>query len=217
MLFSLDENGFDDAFVAPVRDKAGQVLKHACLEGECTCGEALRYLPADDPDRLAMAQAGCADGEAEGCYALGTIFEEGKLLPKDEARARELYELACRDKVPVAQWSGGPKMGDYSPRACMRMARYFEAGEMPPKDPERARFYAEIACSAPGFMRDHAPCVQLALYYATSKRVTGRNGEDAERYFFGPGSTPVYGKECKRPSVQALCAEHEKTILLAHE
>lgn len=213
VLFSLDENGYGPDVVGPVRARAAEVLTAACLAGDCTCGEAARYVAEEAPNRLALAEAGCADGEAEGCYELGRLHEEGRGVPKDEARARALFELACPPMVPRSEWRAGPRRGEYSPRACDRLAELYEGGEMPPKDPTRARFYAGLACRHPGFEREHAPCVRLARYWATSKVRTGRNAEEAEHYFYGTGSAPVYGKECRRPSVKDLCAQHEQSII----
>jgi TPR repeat protein len=213
VLFSLDENGYGAEVVSPVRARAAEVLTAACLAGDCTCGEAARYAPEGTPNRRALAELGCENGEAEGCYELGKLHEEGQSVPKDETRARALFELACPAMVPRSEWRAGPRRGEYSARACDRLAELYEGGEMPPKDPTRARFYAQLACSRPGFEREHAPCVRLARYWASSKVHTGRNAQEAESYFYGTGSAPIYGKECRRPSVKELCAQHEQAII----
>lgn len=213
VLYALDENGYGPEVVAPVRVRAAEVLTAACLAGDCTCGEAARHAAEDAPNRLALAELGCDDGEAEGCYELGRVYEEGRLVAKDEARARALYERACPAWVPRTEWRPGPRRGEYSPRACDRLAQYYEGGEMPPKDPTRAEFYAELACANPGFERDHAPCVRAARYWVHKKVRTGRNAEEAELRFYGTSSAPIYGKECQRPSVKDLCAPLEKEVI----
>jgi TPR repeat protein len=218
----LDKNGYTPELLAPVRAHAAKVLAGACIEGACVCGDAAREVAPDDPRLPDLARMGCENGEVEGCYALGRLYEEGRGVPRDAFAARSLYDLACPPMRP-ASWGYGPRQGDYSPRACDRLAEMYEAGAMPPKDVDRARYYAEFACSRPGFERDHAPCIRLARYWASGAVKSGcvavgearcaSNSEEAEDRFYGPKSAPVSAKECERPSVKALCDRYKQELV----
>jgi TPR repeat protein len=217
----LDKNGYTPELLAPVREHAAKVLTGACIEGACVCGEAARVIAPDDPRMPDLARMGCENGEVEGCYALGRLYEEGQGVPKDQAVARALYEMACPPMRPRV-WSYQPRLGDYSPRACDRLAEIHEAGAMPPKDAGRARYYAEFACMRPGFQADHAPCIRLARYWASGAITSGctavgeaicpSNFEEAGQRFYGHNSAPVHGKECQRPSMKALCDKYKSEL-----
>jgi TPR repeat protein len=218
VLMMLDKNGHAPEALAPLHAHAAKVLTSACLEGACVCGDAARELPLDDPRVLDLARMGCENGEVEGCYALGRLYEEGRGVPRDVVAARSLYDIACPPMRPADE----TRTGDYSPRACDRLAEIYEAGAMPPKDVGRARYYAELACMRPGFERDHAPCVRLARYWASYAVTSGcvevgelrclSQSEEAGVRFYGPNSPIVGGRECQRPSVKALCDTYKKEL-----
>jgi TPR repeat protein len=210
ILMMLDKDGYAVDAVEPLEREMAGVLVEACLDGECVCGDAARHLPDDDARRLALAEAGCDNGEAEGCFELGRLYQEGRGVAVDEARAFSLYELACPQMRPLEE-EFGPRQGEYSPRACDRLAAREEHGEMPPKEQARAFFYAHGACQRPGFERDHAPCLRLGRYHAYEKN-TGRSIEDAHEASLGRQGDPIYRKECTRPSVAAACRALEDEI-----
>jgi len=214
LLMMLDKSKYAVAEVLPIRHAMGEVLAAACIEGACTCGEAARNLPSSDERRRALAEAGCADGEAEGCYELARLLEAGEGVQKDEPRAVALYQLAC----PAEKRADGSHAYDseYSPRACDRLAQYFAAGELPPKHVKQAEFYAERACDDSGFEIEHAPCLRMARF-RQSGRNTGRNLETSLYYALGRAGTPVLRRECERPSVADECKKVEHfTNLRAH-
>jgi len=218
VLMMLDKYGFSPEALSPVRAHASKALIDACLEGACVCGDAASSLPLDDPRGADLARMGCENGEASGCYMLGRLYEEGRGVAKDEAFGRSLYEVACPPLRPSYDW----RIGEYSPKACDRLAEIYEGGSMPPKDVGRTRYYAEFACRRPGFERDHAPCVRVARYWAAGAIKSScvpdefnsctSNAEHAALRFYGPKYPPVDGKECLRPSVKALCDAHEPEI-----
>jgi hypothetical protein len=219
VLMMLDRHGYPPDALAPIVSHASKALVQACAEGSCVCGEAARHLPPDDPRVPDLARFGCENGEASGCYILGKLHEEGRGVEKDEVFARSLYELAC----PPARTTHSSFKGDFEPLACSRLAELAEGGALPPKNRDRAVYYAQYACLSPGYARDHAPCVKLARYWANGvlKSVCGsydgeycRNSVDyAEELFYGPKYPPADGKECQRPSVKALCDAHEAEIV----
>jgi TPR repeat protein len=216
ILMLLDRNGYTADMVAPVHAHAAKVLVDACVEGSCVCGDAAHFVPKDDARRLDLARFGCENGEAEGCYELARLYEEGVGVPKDERAARVLYELACPPYRP-AEWSVGAKTSEYSVAACDRLAEIYEGGAMPPKDVARAQYYAEFACMDPGIQQDHAPCIRLGRYW-TSRAIrsdcpsfewcAGDLAQAMEK-FNGPRQAPFEGKECERPSVKALCDKYK--------
>jgi TPR repeat protein len=215
ILMMLDKNGYTAEMVAPVRAHATKMLVDACIEGSCVCGDAAQLLAADDARLLDLARFGCENGEAEGCYQLGRLYEEGLGVPKDERAARLLYELACPPIHPV-DYPNEPRTGDYSVGACDRLAQIYEGGSMPPKDVPRAQYYAEFACKYPGMQYDHAPCIRLGRYWTSGAIITDcaddscqGNLELAMEKFNGPSHGFFEGKECERPSVKALCETYK--------
>jgi TPR repeat protein len=206
----LDDERYPVEALVPLRTEMGEVLAEACLEGACVCGQAAKLLPAGDPRRVPLAEAGCRDGEAEGCYELARAIEDGQAGPPDLARAMDLYRVACPSQRPVED-EPGPRQGEYSPRACDRLAQHHQRGEMPPKDGGHAFWYAQAACQRAGKERDHAPCLRLARYHAHGPR-TGRNREDANLAALGPEGNPVRRRACKRSSMAEACAAVQDEI-----
>lgn len=207
----IDKNRYEPADVDPIRASFADTLGEACLAGECTCGHAVRYLAEADPKALDFAILGCNDGEAEGCYELAKRLEEGRGIEKDEKRALALYHLACPDLWP-RESDPGPRMGEYSKRACDRLADLAAGGAYPPKDWDRAMYYAGRACPSSGYQVDHGPCVRLGRFWETNPRSTGRNGEDARDAAYGSQSDPANRKECTRPSVKEACAAFDEGL-----
>ncbi len=214
VLMMLDKHGYPPEALAPIRAHASKSLVQACVEGSCVCGDAAASLPADDPRIADLARWGCENGEAAGCYLLGKLHEEGRGVDKDEDFARSLYETACPPTKGYADYY----TPEYSPRACQRMAEIAQGGLMPPKDKDRAVYYAEYGCLRPGYERDHAPCVTYSRYWANGVLTSVCRPEDAswcrssleqaEDNFHGKKSSPADGKECERPSVKAICDAH---------
>lgn len=207
----LDRSLYPLEAVTKLRHEMGGVLAEACEQGSCSCGEAASLLPESDQRRLALAAAGCDDGEAEGCYQLGRAYEEGRGVAKDEARARALYELACPPTRPAAEWRDGPRQGEYAPRACDRLAALHEPGEGRVRSASAPWYYAASACQRSGFERDHAPCLRLARYHWLTVD-TGRNLEDTLDTARGGQSFPANRKECLRPSVAEACKELDALV-----
>jgi TPR repeat protein len=200
IMMMLDKDGFTPEALAPLRKDMGEALAAACVEGACTCGQAARYVDAADARLADLAQLGCENGEADGCFVLGTLFEEGRGgVEKDFARAFSLYEVACPRVLPRTGFPG-PRAWEISKLACDRLAAIYEEGRGgEAKDMERAIFYAKAACLRAGFERHHAPCLRLGRYYGKG------NGDLAREMFFGIVGLPVLRKECERPSVKAQC------------
>jgi len=203
ILTLLDELGFDEAAVAPVRQAAGEALADACIEGECGCGAAAIDLPTTDPRRLDLARLGCADGEADGCYALGRAYEEGWGIPKNPAAALAQYQAGC----PAARRRD--QLDERSKLACDRLAEAYEVGDLVPKSFASAVFYAWGGCYDPGFERFQGPCVRLGRLLLESHS-TGLGRSDPDFDALGAGYEPYHHRECKRPSVAKECAEYQK-------
>ena len=215
----LDKHGYAPEMLAPLRAHAGKTLVQACVEGSCVCGDAAQSLSADDARVPDLARWGCENGEPLGCYLLGKLHEEGRGVEKDEVFARSLYETACPSTRPFSSYD----YADYEPAACARLAEMAEGGGLPPKNRDRAVYYAEYACLKPGLARDHAFCVKLAKYWTTgvlSSTCGSYNAEycrtsaqEAADVFYGPDYAPAEGKECQRPSVKAMCDALEPDVV----
>jgi len=206
----LDKNGWEPAALVKLRSDVGDDLAAACLEGDCTCGEAARYLDPSDARVLDLAQIGCAEGEPDGCFVLGDRYEHGAGVEKDDRAALRYYELAC---PRVLADDGREEV--YSKAACARLAeRYAGSG---PEERLREFHYASLACSHPGFERDHAPCVRRALLHYVhgfrSESITETSESAGREFLRGEDQTPVNARECERPSVRAEC---EKARAIIH-
>jgi TPR repeat protein len=213
VMLMLDENGYTPAALAPTRKAAGEALVTACLEGECECGEAARYLDAGDARTLDLARIGCDDGEPEACYVLGDLYERGIGVAKDGVKAFGLYQQAC----PTVLADDG-RADIYSKAACDRLSAWSEEGVDVEKDRDRAFFYANLACPGDGIEVDHSFCVHRAIFHSVNEYRSRENylmttGDVGRMIFHGADTPPADGKECSRPSVAELC---KKTAPLIH-
>jgi TPR repeat protein len=215
LMMMLDKNGYGPELLAPVRAAFASTLTDACLAGECTCGEAARYLPEDSPDRLDLGILGCENGEAEGCWEVARALSSGVGAPKDEARAGALLDLACPPTRPLELGTTDLRLGEYSPRACDRKAEIVAAGAAPPKEYALAMYYAQFACRHPGFEIDHGPCVRLGTWWAENTIATGHNAIDAREAAEGSLGGRELENECERPSVKEACDAFEKIVVTA--
>lgn len=63
------------------------------------CPRQASRLPETASDNVRRYARECDDGVAASCYALGLVFELGEEtrqgVPRDDARARSLFERAC--------------------------------------------------------------------------------------------------------------------------
>ena len=207
VMLMLDENGYTPAAIAPVRKASGELLATACLDGECECGEAARYLDPGDARIVDLARIGCDDGEPDACFVLGDLHERGAGLDKDLVKAFTLYEQAC----PSVMASDG-REDIYSKAACDRLSAWAEAGADVEKDRDRAFFYAKLACPGDGIAMDHSFCVHRAIFHSVHDYRAWDLGlmptGDAGRLLFhGADGTPIDAKECSRPSVAELCKQ----------
>jgi TPR repeat protein len=205
VMLMLDENGYTPAAIAPVRKAAGEALVTACLDGECECGEAARYLDAGDARTLDLARIGCNEGDPEACFVLGDRYERGAGVAKDQIKAFALYQQAC---PAVLAEDGREEI--YSKAACDRLSAWSEEGTDVEKDRDRAFFFARLACPGDGIALDHAFCVHRAVFHAAhdyrASEYFLKTPQDIGRLFFhGVDRSPVNGLECSRPSVAELC------------
>lgn len=205
VMLMLDENGYTPSAVEPVRKAAGEELVRACLEGECVCGQAARYLDPTDARIADLAKIGCDDGEPDACFVLGDLYERGAGVTKDMAKAFSLYQLAC----PTIIADDG-RADIVSKAACDRLSTKYEEGTDLAQDRGRAFFYSTIACQGDGIELDHSFCVRRAIFHAqhdfrSRDHFLLTTGEVGRLIFHGRESEPVNGKECNRPSVAELC------------
>ncbi len=198
---ALDRSGYAPAELAPLRASFAKTLIEGCLEGDCTCGDATRYLEPTDTRWFDLGALGCENGEAEGCYALGRAYELGIGVEKDAAKALELYHAACPDPVMSS--------GDYSAHACDRLGEMAIGESFPGKNRSLAKHYLLAACRTPGYEIDHAPCVRLGMLWATRPIASGGdNAHQARMVAMGEasyGADRPHLDDCRRPSVAEPC------------
>lgn len=207
VMLMLDENGYTPQAVAPVRKAAGEALVRACLEGDCVCGEAARYLDSADARAADLAKIGCEDGEPDACFLLGDLYERGAGVPKDLAKAFALYGLACPTMI-----ADDGRADIVSKAACDRLSAKYEEGKELAQDRDTAFFYSTIACPDEGVAFDHSFCVHRAIFHGQHNYRSRRYylitiPEVARLFLNGPDSDPFNAKECERPSVAELCKQ----------
>lgn len=201
----LDRAGYPPSELAPVRESFAKSLTEGCVEGDCTCGDATRYLAEDDPSRFDLGVLGCENGEAEGCYALGRALELGVGVDKDVDGGRALYDVACPPLIGS---------GDYSAHACDRLAMIALGEGFPGKDRYTAKHYFNAACRNPGYEIDHTPCVHFGMLWAT-REGEGQNAHEARMVAMGEaiyGADRPHLDDCRRPSVAGPCAELREAL-----
>jgi hypothetical protein len=206
----LDKDGYTPDELQGVRAAFAKTLTQACLEGECTCGEATKYVADSDATAPDLAVLGCENGEAEGCFALARLYETGKSVAKDERQAGILDDVACPTIHAVS--SSETELGEYSPHACDHFAEIFLGGPYPGKDRDRGIYYSDFACMNPGYEPDNAPCVRRGMEFATKRVSTQHNGGDARSAAWADSDPLSVDNECNRPSVKEQCAEFKKAL-----
>lgn len=81
-------------------------------------------------------------GRCQSCYSLGVLFENGREVDKDEARAAALYTKAC---------DGGVALG------CFKLGMAFSHGDGVAKDEARATAAYARGCA----MGDPTSCAKV--------------------------------------------------------
>jgi len=131
------------------------------------CKQARRPGAAREVRSVRGLERACEDGEALACRKLGSMYENGEEVVKDDARAARYFRMACdgdnalgcfrlglmydlgnglkRDRVRaiklyVKACDGGEKF------ACFNLGNAFEDGNGVPRDLERAVRYYRKSC-----------------------------------------------------------------------
>jgi TPR repeat protein len=132
---------------------------------------AMVFAVADAKHRQTVIrdQKACDAGVAESCWAVGKIFEDGELRPRDPVRAHALYQKACDD---------GEQKG------CVWLGIAYKYGGDVPQSYERALNYYRQACTGSS---------GLGCYDAGQLLETGKVGpEDI------PGAIALYRQGAER-------------------
>lgn len=108
----------------------------------------------------------CAAGNAESCYDVGILLEQGQGMPHDPVRAKAMFQKACKGHEAQAClniYTDGCKGGDGL--SCYELAKIYEQGLGVNADLERASDLFVEACT-----RHHNDAcrrsIDLALVYA---------------------------------------------------
>ncbi|MBI5482398.1 MAG: sel1 repeat family protein [Deltaproteobacteria bacterium] len=105
----------------------------------------------------------CEASDVRSCYDLGDLYERGNGVPKDLARAVQLYDRAC-----AAGYGAG----------CNDLALLYEHGKGVPKNPARAAALYLDGCNL-----EHFPaCANLAWLHQGGRGVPRGLGRAAELY-----------------------------------
>ncbi|MEW5851252.1 MAG: hypothetical protein AB2A00_20865 [Myxococcota bacterium] len=92
-----------EAGAVPVDGVVVEMLRQKCVDGadaKACYAAGAAYLRDDDEMRadkgVQMLSDSCDGGVARSCYKLAVVFEKGKAVTKDLARAQSFYEKACK-------------------------------------------------------------------------------------------------------------------------
>ncbi len=133
--------------IAPDEEK--QVfVKKACNAGvsEQCVAAVLDYFDGEEIGAIAAWREQCSQGDADACFSLGYVYDQGEGVERDERVASALYREACE-----ASNAG----------ACVLVGRMYRRGRGVGKDVFQAVEFANRACdmgSMPG-------CVDLGAMY----------------------------------------------------
>jgi TPR repeat protein len=117
--------------------------------GKCAKPDAVStHVCAWDDPRDCEAQ--CGRGDAESCFNIGWLYENGKNVGKDEARAHALYQKSC---------DGG------SAKGCRGLGWSYESGKGVQADPARAAQLYRQACDR----GDNQGCKNLGWLHENGK------------------------------------------------
>lgn len=168
------------------RRQAASIYDRACELGDllaCNTRAAFHYGDRDYGRALGLYKQACDGGEESACANLGTMYKEGRGVPKDEARAATLYRLACDGGNPPACGMLGDMVADGRgvakdparalelferacqgsfPRGCANLGRRYMEGTGVPKDPAKAFELLTRACDGD----DGRGCMFLGHLYA---------------------------------------------------
>jgi len=88
----------------------------------------------DPKAAIPFLQQGCQGGDPYGCEQLGVMYQHGRGVTQDHAKARQLYEQACAKQEA---------------NACHYLGVYYEQGrDGVAKDAAKAKSYFQKACAA---------------------------------------------------------------------
>jgi uncharacterized protein len=166
------------------------------------------------------------------CVVLGSYYENGSGVPKDEMKAAALYDKACKGKNPegcsaLARMSKSGKGGPVdqqrgaelhqqacqqgSSKGCVDLGRAHLEGQGVKKDAKKANEFFSIACDA----RDPLGCYFLGSSYENGLGVKKDEKRAAELYqqavdggealgFLGLGQLLLTGRGVPRDEAAAL-------------
>jgi TPR repeat protein len=147
-------------------ERFGRACAHRQAAG-CAQVGAFMLDAGDVSGGMRRLEEACTLGAPQACGLFAELLEEGKLVPKDEARARELYVRACQDGDAAACVPSGFRLSSagVSPeegrkgvqllergcalgeaRACVVLASAVEEGRFVEKDAQRAASLNMLSC-----------------------------------------------------------------------
>ncbi len=124
--------------------------------------------PADDTP-AAKAEYLCALKDAPACYDLALMYDSGQGVPKNQAKATQLYQKACDGGVQAAcaKLRPTPKAGKAAQTGVRKSPAHGRASPAAPPPPSPADL-AQQSCDA-GQIAD---CTRLAAMYRKGEGVT---------------------------------------------
>ena len=138
----------------------------------CVTSPVLAQGAAPSPQVL---ESQCAAGVGEACYGYGMLYEAGKQVPEDRAKAARYYDMAC-DKG--------------SAHGCFELSILYANGTGVPQSWPKAHAYDERACD--GGMA--LACDEAGYDYAASGRGVAHDVAKAQGFY--QRAAVIWSREC---------------------
>lgn len=102
---ALGEMMFQGLGVAKDTQGAVPLFEKACNGGDpagCNDAGLARTMTGDHAGAIPWFQRACDSRSQLGCLGLGTLYKDGKGVPRDAAKSKDLFKRACDGKVAAA-------------------------------------------------------------------------------------------------------------------
>ncbi|MFT3700541.1 MAG: hypothetical protein QM831_45780 [Kofleriaceae bacterium] len=147
--------------VAEETSKAVELFGRGCNGNDAFGCEQLAYanlrghgVPQDEGRALKLFETAC-DRQNKTCTGLGDLYAQGRATAKNEKKAFELYDRACRANDPIG---------------CDRQSQFYIDGRGVTKDLARGEVLARLACNG----AIATSCTRLGTLTETNDPATAR-------------------------------------------
>jgi TPR repeat protein len=149
----------------------------------------------------------CDGGHLEGCFRLGLLFDDGRGVPQDRARAEDLYAKACKGGEASGCTLQELKKHYATMLSGLAMKHLIGCREPAPADAVRTttnniRTYAEVPAPASDLNVHYEPWEMISSLFTHLARATGASRFDHARQILAAPATLVVDVESEVPPTQ---------------